>query len=230
MSSRVNSGGGSPRNGCSRSSGGHQGIPSCAYRDSSSGAGGNSPRPATYACDPVPTTSSVPKRAGSATTSSTGTPSTVTPTARRSLRSSTDTIAGSASNASSTGPGRAAEDTTAKSNETSAQRRGSPATSPSTPAAISSSTSRARFKVRPFGGCGFPSRSSAARRRCSVCGPIPETDVSRPSRAATRNSSALETPSAFPISTIRFGLTPRKRPSPMSSGCTSRSSSSSSAM
>ena len=95
MSSRVNSGGGSPRNGCSRSSGGHQGIPSCAYRDSSSVAGGNSPRPATYACDPVPITSSVPKRAGSATTSSTGTPSTVTPTARRSLRSSTDTIAGS---------------------------------------------------------------------------------------------------------------------------------------
>src|SRR5438034_727596 len=110
MSSRVNSGGGSPRNGCSRNSGGHQGIPSCAYRDSSSGAGGNSPRPPTYACVPVATTNSVPKRAGSATTSSTGTPSTVTPTARRSLRSSTETIAGSASNASSTGRGRAAED------------------------------------------------------------------------------------------------------------------------
>ena len=90
--------------------------------------------------------------------------------------------------------------------------------------------SRDRFKVIPFGGCGFPSRSSAASRRCSVCGPIPETDVSRPARAATRNSSAVETPSAFPISTIRFGPTPRKRPSPISSGCTSRSSSSSSAM
>ena len=91
MSSRVNSGGGSPRNGCSRSSGGHQGIPSCAYRASSSGAGGNSPRPATYAWrSGRDHQSSVPKRAGSATTSSTGTPSTVTPTARRSLRSSTE--------------------------------------------------------------------------------------------------------------------------------------------
>ena len=43
--------------------------------------------------------------AGSATTSSTGTPSTVTPYARRSARSSTETIAGSDSKPSSTGVG-----------------------------------------------------------------------------------------------------------------------------
>ena len=230
MSSRVSKSGGSPRNGASRSSGGHHGIPSAAYTDSSSGAAGSSPRPSTYGRAPVATTSSVPNRAGSAATSSTGTPSTVTPTARRSSRSSTDTIEGSASNVSSTGRGSTAEQTTAKSNEASAQRRGSPATSPPSAVAISSSRARALFSVRPFCGCGLPSRSRAASSRCSVCGPMPGTDVSRPARAAVLNSSAVEISSARPISTIRFGVTPRKRPSPTSSGCTSRSSSSSSAI
>src|SRR6266511_5647447 len=139
MSSRSRSGGGSPRNGFSRSSGGHQGIPSAAYRPSSSGASGSSPRPSTYAREPVARANSVPNRFGSATTTSTGTPSTVTPTARRVSRSRTETIPGSPSNASSTAFGRAAEHTTAKSNDVSAQRRGSPATSPPSAAAISSS-------------------------------------------------------------------------------------------
>ena len=46
--------------------------------------------------EPVARSSAVPKRSGAATTSSTGTPSTVTPTARRSSRSITATIWGSA--------------------------------------------------------------------------------------------------------------------------------------
>src|SRR5436309_5462333 len=129
MSSRVSNGGGSPRNGSSRSSGGHHAMPSCSYKVASSSATGSAPSASTYARVPVARRSSVPKRAGSATTSSTGTPSTVTPTARRGSRSSTDTIAGSDSKASSTGPGSVAEDTTPKSRDTSAQRRGSPATS-----------------------------------------------------------------------------------------------------
>ena len=48
--------------------------------------------------------SSVPNRSGSATTSSTGTPSTVIPIARRSDRSTTETICGSGSKRSSAAP------------------------------------------------------------------------------------------------------------------------------
>ena len=43
---------------------------------------------------------------------------------------------------------------------------------------------------------------------------MPETDVSRPARAASRNSSGVETPSARPISTIRFGPMPEKAAEP----------------
>ena len=48
-------------------------------------------------------TTAVPKRSGSATTSSTGTPSIVSPTARRSLRSTSATIWGSSAKRASTG-------------------------------------------------------------------------------------------------------------------------------
>src|SRR5436309_15494982 len=143
MSVRRRSAGGSPRNGRSLSSGGHHGTPSAAYTRSSPAPEGRSPSASTYADVPVARSNSVPKRDGSATTSSTGTPSTVTPTARRGARSTTDTIAGSRPNASSTGSGSGAEHTTAKSKDASAQRRGSPATSPSSAPAISSSNARA---------------------------------------------------------------------------------------
>ena len=86
----------------SRSSGGTNGRPSAAKTPSSSGASGSGSCAATHSGEPVARTSSVPRRAGSATTSSTGTPSTVTPSARRSPRSTTATICGSASNRSST--------------------------------------------------------------------------------------------------------------------------------
>src|SRR5690349_16226552 len=87
MSASSTSGGGSPRNGASRSSTGQNGIPSARYTPSSSGASGSDSSAATYSRDPVARTSSVPNRPGSATTSSTGTPSTVTPYARRADRS-----------------------------------------------------------------------------------------------------------------------------------------------
>src|SRR3712207_8049711 len=51
-----------------------------------------------------------------------------------------------------------------------------------------------------------------------------------PISAASRNSSTVRTPSARPISSARFGVSPRKRPRPTSSGSTSRSSSFSSAI
>ena len=61
------------------------------------------------------------------------TPSTVTPTARRAVRSTTATIVPSCSNASRTGSGGSAATTTASSKDVSAQRRGSPATVPPQP-------------------------------------------------------------------------------------------------
>ena len=119
--------GGSPRNGSSRSSGGHHGSPSARYTASSSGASGSGSSAATYAGAPVARTSAVPKRSGSATTSSTGTPSTVSPTARRSSCSITATICGSAAKRASTGAGSAAAHTTASRSHESRHRRTSPA-------------------------------------------------------------------------------------------------------
>src|SRR5690349_6123704 len=135
MSASSTSGGGSARNGASRSSTGQNGIPSARYTPSSSGASGSGSSAATYSRDPVARTSSVPNRPGSATTSSTGTPSTVTPYARRADRSSTETIAGSASNAFSTGAALFAETTTANRSLESLARRGSPAATPPSGAA-----------------------------------------------------------------------------------------------
>ena len=191
MSSRVNSGGGSPRNGSSRSSGGHQGIPSCAYRDSSSGAGGSSPSPATYACEPVADheLGAEARRLcdheldGHAFDRHADRAPFAALEHRHDRRQRLERVE------HRPGPRRRGHDREVERDVRPAariarnlaldRRQRSPR-----------AASRARFKVIPFGGCGFPSRSSAASRRCSVCGPIPETDVSRPARAATRNSSA----------------------------------------
>ena len=89
---------------------------------------------------------------------------------------------------------------------------------------------RARLSSIPRRGRGRSSRASAARSFASVFGPIPGTSASRPSAAAARNSSTVRTPSACPISTALFGPKPSSRPSPTSSGATSLSSSSSSAI
>ena len=62
-------------------------------------AAGSGPSAATYASEPVAVSSALPACAGSGTSSSTGTPSTVTPSARRSSRSSTATICGSSAKA-----------------------------------------------------------------------------------------------------------------------------------
>ena len=97
--------------GPSRSSGGTNGRPSAAKTPSSSGASGRAPRDSTNAAVPVARTSSLPNRSGGATTSSTGTPSTVTPSARSSPRSTTDTICGNVAKRSSDAGD---EETTAK--------------------------------------------------------------------------------------------------------------------
>ena len=97
--------GGLPRNGSSRSSGGQKGIPSARYTPCSSGAVGQRLQRRHVRLGAGRPQSSVPNCSGSATTSSTGTPSTVTPIARRSDRSTTETICGSDSKRSSAGPG-----------------------------------------------------------------------------------------------------------------------------
>src|SRR5690348_4828260 len=139
MSATSTSSGGSPRNGASRSSGGTNGRPSAAYTPASVGASGSGPSASTYASEPVARSSSVPKRAGGATTRSTGTPSTVNPRAR----SITATICGSASNRASTAAGSADAQTTASRSQESRQRRGSPAIEPSSAAAMSPTSARA---------------------------------------------------------------------------------------
>ena len=95
-------------------------------------------------------------------TASIGTPSTVTPTARRSgSRSSTATISGSAAKRSSTSPGRAVATTTASRSDRSHQRRGSPAATPPSAAAIPPASARARFRISPWRGAA---RTSASAR------------------------------------------------------------------
>ncbi len=171
----------------------------------------------------------MPNRSGAGRASTTGTPSTVTPVAWRSSRATSDTIWDRSAKASITGAGSAAGTTTARSNDVSAQRLGSPATSPPSAAAISSTSGRERLSVRPRAG-----RSTCACNRsrslASVAGPTPGALRRRPSLAACRNSSTVSIPSAFAISTVRFGARPSIRPNPTSSGRTSRRSSSSSAI
>ena len=92
-------------------------MPSSVYTPPSSAASGSGSSASTYAGAPVLRTSSVPKPRGSGRNSVTGTPSTVTPSAERSVRSTTVTICGSRSNASRTSAGRAVGTTTARSND-----------------------------------------------------------------------------------------------------------------
>ena len=84
-----------------RSSGGRKGRPSRSYTCSSVPASGSGSSASTYPFDPVARTSSVPNCSGRAATSSTGMPSTVTPTACRSWRSRTATTSGWDTNRSS---------------------------------------------------------------------------------------------------------------------------------
>ena len=151
----------------------------------------------------------MPAAPGAATTSSTGTPSTVTPSARRSSRSITATICGSSANRSSSGAGSGAALTTASRSHESRQRRGSPAGSPPSASAIPATSSLARGRWIPRGGRGSPSRRSASRICSSSFGPTPGTARSRPSAAASRNSSGVWTCSARAISTERLAVSPR---------------------
>ncbi len=123
--------------------------------------------------------------------SSTGTPSTVTPTARRSSRPITATIWGNVSNRSRTGSASLAARTTANDSQLSRQRRGSPATSPPSASATPPTSSHARLSSSPRLGRASCSRDRASSRRCSVFGPMPGASRSRPAAAASRNCSAV---------------------------------------
>ena len=164
-----------------------------------------------------------------ATTRSIGTPSIVNPRARRSSRSITATICGSASKRASTGAGSGSAQTTASCSHASRQRRVSPAGSPSSALAIAPTSARARSSSSPGWRRGLP-RERLRSRAPRVFGPTPGTARSRPAATAARNSSGVRTPSARAISTERFVVSPRKRPRPTSPGTSSRSSSRSSAI
>ena len=89
-------GGESGADGASRSSGGIGAMPSAAKSAFSSARPGSGSSGRTSASGPVARKSSVPNRPGGAATTSTGTPSTVTPTARSGSVSTTATTCGSA--------------------------------------------------------------------------------------------------------------------------------------
>ncbi len=230
MSASSTRSGGSPRNGSSRSSGGNHGTPNASVdrlfvrrvrqRLQRLDVCGRSGR----------TQKAVPNCSGEATTNSSGTPSTVTPTARRSLCSTTATICGSPTNRATTGPGSDAAQTTVSASLESHHRRTSPATSPPRAVATPPTSSHAFLMVSPRRGRGSPSRASAPSSSASRFGPIPGTSRSRPAAAAARSSSAVRTSSARAISTERFAPRPRYRPRPTMSGDSSRSSSASSAI
>ena len=125
-SARATSGGTGPRKEPSRSSGGTHGRPSAAKTPASSAASGSGPSEATHSGEPVARTSAVPNDASDATTSSTGTPSSVTPTSGATRA----TISGSSANRSRTASPSSDATTTERWVEPSAQRLGSPAGTP----------------------------------------------------------------------------------------------------
>ena len=163
-------------------------MPSAAYTDASSGASGSGSSAATYAGEPVARSSAVPKRSGSAATSSIGTPSTVTPTAR--ARGSA-TICGSSANRSSRRR-RRAHDGEPLGRVAPAPRRRRP-TSPSSAAAIPPASSRARPSTRPRAARGAALAASASSSCASIFGPMPGTSAAGPPprpRAAPRRRDA----------------------------------------
>ena len=147
-----------------------------------------------------------PNRAGAAATSSTGTPSTVTPSARSSMRSSTATIWGAS-------PKRAcasgSADTTHSRSHRSRRRRTSPADVPADGGGDALQQLGRTVEQQPLAGRAAPSRPSASSKRASVLGPIPGTSRSRPAAAASRNCSAVRTPSARASCTARWAVSPR---------------------
>ena len=218
ISSRETSSGTSDVGTPSRSSGGTNGRPRRSKTPASSGASGSGSSAATHSGEPVARTSAVPNASGDATCSSTGMPSTVTPTFGATIA----TISGTES---SSPPGAA----TASHVQASFHRRGSPAATPPTPPAIASTRARARCRSTGRVGAATP-RSNAVRIRSSVFGPMPGTWRSLPSAAAARNSSTVRMPRVLPISTARCAPIPISRPKAASWGDTVRSSSRSSSI
>ena len=179
---------------------GTTGIPSCAYTDSSSGAAGKLAEAFDVRrASRSRRSSSVPNRAGSATTSSTGTPSTVTPTARRSLALEHATRSKEAPRTRrAPGQGRAADD-----DDREVERGIRPAARITCNLAAQRRRDLLEQRARPvqghpFCGCGLPSRSSAAEQPLLRLRPDPGHRRQPACAAASLNSSAVETSSACP--------------------------------
>ena len=92
------------------------------------------------------------------------------------------------------------------------------------PLAICSTSGRARLSISPR-AAALPGPASSRARIClSVAGPMPGTDLQHAFARRGRNSSAVSTPSVPPRSRASASVAmPSSRPSPTSSGRTSRS-------
>ena len=210
MSATSTSGGGSSRNGCSRSSGGHHGTPSAAYtrllvgrvgqrlerRDVLGRARGPQQRGAE------------PLRLGDDELDRHALDRHAQRPALLPARS-TATICGSAAKrverCGRVGGG-ARPPRAARTSRASGARRRRP--SPPSASAMPPTSSQARLSSRPCRGRGSPSRASASSSRASVFGPTPGTVRRRPAAAASRSSSAVRTSSARAISTDRLRAQP----------------------
>ena len=165
-------------------------------------------------------------RAAAATTSI-GYPSAVTPTTRRSSRSSTATICGSVLDdpvtdchaarrrrSGSRGRSRGADRPPARRRAPQRPRRREPGRG-----SASSRVPDARSRARRAPARSAPRSSGRSQARCRACRP-------RRPRAAR---ASVRIPSACPSSRMRFGESPSSRPTPTSSGSAWSSSSRSSA-
>ena len=158
-----------------------------------------------------------PVLGGAATTSSIGTPSTVTPTARRSLCSSRATTCGDSAKRANLGRDRRPRRRPRGCSHVSRQRRTSPAGSPSTPSAIAPTSSRARLSSNP--GRGAARSRARARRagapRSSARCRAPRADAPRTPRPATRPPCARRARARSPPSAshrVRGSGRSRSRP------------------
>ena len=172
--------------------------------------------------EPVARTSSVPNRAGSATTSSTGTPSTVTPTAR-SLRAldarRRSAAAPRTGRAPAAGVRRRARRPRAARDE-SRQRRGSPATSPPSASAISPASAQRPVQRQP---APRPAAGPAASSRLDELRLGLRADPGHAAQAARRGRGAelvggADAERRADLDHPRRARCPSRRPSPTSSG------------
>ena len=212
MSATSSSAGGSPRNGASRSSGGHHGsaerrvdrrlVGRVRQRLERGDVRRPSPSRAAARCR---TRRAARRPARPARPRPSRRPRAARPLEQR------DDLRQRRRSARAPAPGRRPRTTTASRSARRASGARRPPTSPSERRGDRRRRARARAaKPMPCSGRGSrASRASAASSCASIFGPTPGTSRSRPSAAASRSSSGVRTPSARASSTERFAPSPR---------------------